>query len=150
MTGTDTDPKAVWAAWLKRQLGLRGWTSGDLIERGEDTFKRNTVFRWLNGQNLPQPKAALRVAEIFGIDPREAYEAAGLTHLMDMEGDIVTTADPVEVFVARVRARGFSKPVEDRLIEYVRAEIEARKAALDQLLDTVEDAQRIQADDMPD
>lgn len=147
MTDGETNLGQQFSAWLKRQIDLHGVKTTEIIKRGTEAkaFSKVTFYRWLNGEHTPNSDNAKFLAEIFGVDPREAYEAAGLTHLMDMEGGIVTTADPVEAFVARVRARRFPKPVEDRLIEYVRAEIEARKAALDELLDTVEDTQRIAA-----
>lgn len=148
MTDGDTNLGQQFSRWLKHQIELHGIRTTEVIRRGVEAkaFSKVTFYRWLNGEHTPNADNAKFLAQIFGVDPREAYEAAGLTHLMDMEGDIVSTADPVEAFVARVRARRFPKPVEDRLIEYVRAEIEARKAALDDLLDTFEDTQRLAAE----
>jgi len=148
MTDGDTNLGQQFSTWLKRQIEIHGVKTTEIIKRGTEAkaFSKVTFYRWLNGEHTPNSDNAKFLAEIFGVDPREAYEAAGLTHLMDMEGGIVTTADPVEAFVARVRSRRFPKPVEDRLIEYVRAEIEARKQALDALLDTYEDTQRLAAD----
>lgn len=148
MTDGETTSDQQFSAWLKRQIELHGVRTTDVIRAGvkAKAFSKVTFYRWYNAEHTPNSDNAKFLAEYFGADPREAYEAAGLTHLMDMEGDVVTAADPVEVFVARVRARGFPKPVEDRLIEYVRAEIEERKAALDKMLDAVEDTQRLQAD----
>lgn len=147
MTDGDTNLGQQFSGWLKRQIEIHGVKTTEIIKRGVEAkaFSKVTFYRWLNGEHTPNSDNAKFLAEIFGVDPREVYEAAGLTHLMDMEGGITSAADPVEVFVARVRARRFPKPVEDRLIEYVRAEIEARKQALDELLDTVEDTQRIAA-----
>jgi transcriptional regulator with XRE-family HTH domain len=139
---SDTEAKARFSVWLKRQLDLRGWSSAVLIKGGGEVFGRNAVYRWLNGENLPKPAAARRIAESFGIDPREVFDAAGITHLMDVEGEIVVSTDPAEVFVARVRARGFPPAVEERLIEQVRRDIAERRAALDAQMDTVEEAQR--------
>lgn len=152
MTNGETSSGQQFSAWLKRQIKLRGAKTTDIIWTAakEGAFSKVTFYRWLNGEHTPNADNAKFLADYLGVDPREAYEAAGLTHLMDMEGDIVTAADPVEVFVARVRARGFPKPVEDRLVEYVRKEIEQRKQALDNLLDTVEDTQKLQADTTPD
>ncbi|ACU71966.1 hypothetical protein Caci_3057 [Catenulispora acidiphila DSM 44928] len=148
MTDGETGSGQQFSAWLKRHIDLRGVRTTDVIRAGVEAkaFSKVTFYRWYNGEHIPNSDNAKFLAEYFGVDPRNAYEAAGLTHLMDMEGDIVTAADPVEVFVARVRARGFPKPVEDRLIEYVRAEIEERKAALDKMLDAVEDTQKLQAE----
>lgn len=147
MTDGDTNLGQQFSMWLKRQIELHGVKTTEIIKRGVEAkaFSKVTFYRWLNGEHTPNSDNAKFLAEIFGVDPREAYEAAGLTHLMDMEGDIVTTADPVEAFIARVRARRFPKPVEDRLIEYVRDEIRARTQALDDLLDTFEDTQRLAA-----
>jgi transcriptional regulator with XRE-family HTH domain len=147
MTDGDTNLGQQFSLWLKHQIELHGIRTTEIIRRGVEAkaFSKVTFYRWLNGEHTPTADNVKFLAEIFGVDPREAYEAAGLTHLMDMEGGIVTATDPVEVFLARVRARRFPKPVEDRLIEYVRAEIEARKQALDELLDTVEDTQRLAA-----
>lgn len=148
MTDGDTNLGQQFSLWLKRQLDLHDVKTTEIIKRGVEAkaFSKVTFYRWLNGEHTPNSDNAKFLAEIFGVDPREAYEAAGLTHLMDMEGSIVTAADPVEVFVARVRARRFPKPVEDRVIEYVRNEIKARTEALDMFLDTVEDTQRLAAE----
>lgn len=150
MTDTSTDPRDTWSAWVRRQLELHDWPTSELIRRGKPMFARGTVYKWLNGEHLPKAPAAKFVAEIFGADPREAYEAAGLSHLMDMEGDIVVAADPVEIFAARVRARRFPKPIEDRLIEYIRTEIKSRTEAFDELLDTVQDTQSLASVDNGD
>lgn len=151
MTEGSTTSGQQFSSWLKRQIELHGSKTTDIIRAGVEakTFSKVTFYRWFNGEHTPSASNAKFLAEYFGADPREAYEAAGLTHLMDMEGDVVTATDPVEVFVARVRARRFPKPVEDRLIEYVRTEIEERKRALDAMLDTFEDAQRLAAKDEP-
>lgn len=148
MTDGDTNLGQQFSQWLKRQIELHGVKTTEIIKQGVEAkaFSKVTFYRWLNGEHTPNSDNAKFLAQIFGVDPREAYEAAGLTHLMDMEGGIVTAADPVEAFIARVRARRFPKPVEDRLIEYVREEIEARKRALDDLLDTFEDTQRLAAE----
>jgi len=142
MTDSDTEAKVRFAAWLKNQLDFRGWSSSVLIKGGGDVFGRNAVYRWLNGENLPKPAAARRIAEVFGIDPREVFDAAGITHLMNVEGGLVVATDPAEVFVAQVRARGFPPAVEERLIEQVRRDIAERRAVLDAQLDIVEEAQR--------
>lgn len=152
MTNGETGSGQQFSRWLQRQIQMHGVKTTDVIRAGKvaGVFSKVTFYRWYNGEHTPNADNAKFLADFFNVDPREAYAAAGLTHLMDMEGNVVTAADPVEVFVARVRARGFPKPVEDRLIEYVRAEIEARKAALDQMLDAVEDTQKLQADTTPD
>jgi transcriptional regulator with XRE-family HTH domain len=144
----ETQNDLRFSNWLKRQIEIHGVKTTEIIKAGKvaGAFSKVTFYRWLNGEHTPSADSAKFLAEFFGVDPREAYEAAGLTHLMNMEGGIVTAADPVEPFLARVRARKFPKPVEDRLIAYVRAEIEGRKQALDSLLDTVEDTQKIAGD----
>lgn len=152
MTDGDTTSGQQFSAWLKRQIELHGVRTTDVIRAGVEakTFSKVTFYRWYNGEHPPNSDNAKFLAEFFGADPREVYEAAGLTHLMDMEGDIVTASNPAEMFVARVRARGFSKTTEDRLIKYVRAKLEADTRALDELLDTVEDTQNAQADTTSD
>lgn len=138
-TDPGAEPDLRFSNWIKRQLEHTGMTTTDVIGRGvrAKQFSKVTFYRWLNGEHTPGSKNVDFLASVFGADPREAYEAAGLDHLMDMEGDIVTVADPAGPFVARIKARGFPTPVEDRLIAYVRNDIEQRKRALDELLDTV-------------
>lgn len=153
MTDGDTNLGQQFSVWLKRQIELHGVKTTEIIKRGVEAkaFSKVTFYRWLNGEHTPNSDNAKFLAEIFGVDPREAYEAAGLTHLMDMEGGIVTAADPIEVFVARVRARGFDKETESDLIKFVRAEIEERTRSIDRVLDAVADAQKaaIKRDDTP-
>lgn len=145
MTDSDTGDAQRFSRWLRTQLDIHKVKTTEVIARGVEAkaFSKVTFYRWLNGEHPPNSDNARFLAEIFGADPREAYAAAGLGHLMDVEGDIVVAADPVEMFAARVRARGFPKPIEDRLIEYIRAEINARTKAFDELLDTVQDTQRL-------
>lgn len=145
MTDGDTNLGQQFSIWLKRQMDLHGVKTTEIIKKGvaAKAFSKVTFYRWYNGEHAPNSDNVKFLAEVFGVDPREAYEAAGLTHLMDMEGSIVTAADPVEAFVARVRARRFPKPVEDRLIQYVRNEIEERQRALDAMLDAVEETRQI-------
>lgn len=143
---TDSNAKQRWAAWLKRQLDLRGWSAADLVDRGRGHFAKNAPYRWLNAENVPLPKTVMAVAEIFGVDPREAYEAAGYEHMMDVSGEIRVATDPAEAFVQQIRARGFPPVIEDRLVAEIRAEIERRRGRLEETLDTVEAAIDIQAE----
>lgn len=134
-----------WADWLRRKLDLAGWSQSDLIAQAgpERSFSKSTVSRWLIGHNLPSSETVFEVAKIFGADPREAFEAAGYTHLTNMTGDIVAATDPAEAFVQRIRARGFPSEIEERLIVTVRAETEQRRRVLEATLDTVAEAVKL-------
>lgn len=140
MTSTS-DQRATWAAWLKRRLDLKGWTSGDLIEHGRGVYGRNAPFRWLNASNIPKSDTVRFVAELLDADPREAYAAAGYTHLLDMEGDVAVTADPAEAFIVEIKARRLKPHLEKALIGQVRKDVEDRRQALRVTLDLLESAE---------
>jgi hypothetical protein len=148
MDGTETEFAQQLGKWLSAQLGQqhRRWSGADLrraIEAVGGKVGATQVSRWLNGEQRPTVKSAGWVADALGVDRRVARSVAGLSDDVGAEeGPIVVVDDPAEVFVARVRARGFPPAVEERLIEQVRRDIAERRAALDAQMDTVEEAQR--------
>jgi hypothetical protein len=135
---TETDPKLTWSAWVQRQLEIHQWSVDNAVARTGGAIGRNAWYRWIKAENVPvDSKRVQEVADAFGADPREAFEAAQMAHLMDVSGDVVIAADPAEVFVRQIRARHLPAVVEDRLIAEVRREIAQRREALEAMLDTL-------------
>lgn len=131
---TEADAKRKWANWFKRRLEIANWSVDEFARRSG--IGRNAGYRWLKAENVPGPDRVRRVAQAFGVDPREAFDAASLPYLIE-GGEVIVATDPAEVFVQQIRSRGFPKAVEESLIERVRAEIERRRQTLEQELDTV-------------
>jgi transcriptional regulator with XRE-family HTH domain len=100
----NTDPRQVWAAYLKRLMAAAGIKGPDLAQRLG--IHPSTVWRWETGKQKPEsPAAPEAIAELFKLDPAEVLAAAGLastvepttepTREVDEEIDLIMTA-PVD------------------------------------------------------
>lgn len=143
MDGTETEFARQWGAWLSAKVAGKQWNGAELRRRLESAGAKvgtSQISRWLNGEQRPSVKNAGYVADVLGVERREAWNAAGLsTDVGDAEGPAII-ADPAEAFVARVRARGLPRGLEERVIAEVRADIAQRQQRLEDQLDTIEAA----------
>lgn len=151
MDGTETEFAQQWGAWLRAKVSDKRWSGADLRRRVEAVGGKvgtTQVSRWLNGEQRPSVKNAGYVADVLGVERREAWEAAGLIgDVGDAEGPAVIS-DPAEAFIRQIRARRrLPQAVKERLIAETREEIEQRSRRLEQTLDIVEAAVELQPED---
>lgn len=150
MDGTETEFAQQWGAWLRAKVSDKRWSGADLRRRVEAVGGKvgtTQVSRWLNGEQRPSVKNAGYVADVLGVERREAWEAAGLIgDVGDAEGPAVIS-DPAEAFIRQIRARRLPRAMEERLIAETRAEIEQRRRQLEQTLDIVEAAVELRRED---
>ena len=56
------DPE--FSKWLRRELGRKGWSASEFARRVG--VRRQTVYKWLNAERLPEPESATRIASVIG------------------------------------------------------------------------------------
>lgn len=81
-----------WGEWLSSQLADRQWRQSDLIKASNDRLARQSVSKWVNGDNSADADAAITVAKALKADPIEALRAAGHQRI----ADLLFTADPAD------------------------------------------------------
>lgn len=137
MTGTETDSASKrWGIWFTARLKAKSWSVDNFVVAAAGRVSRTQAYRWWRGEQPPTRENAALVADILGVDRRQAYMASG--HEIDPDTPII--GDPAEAFVQAIRSRGFPPVVEERLIAEIRAEIEQRRRRLEENLDTVQSA----------
>lgn len=122
-TPDDTDPRRVWATWLRAAMTRHygeGFKNNQLAQDTKNVIREQTVSRWLNAEVTPSIQLARLAAITLDANLADAYIAAGYGNIVeevsqDLAGAVLAQRETEEDLQRELDA--FQEAVNEKISE---------------------------------